>query len=118
MPHLTTSRPKGQGIGINIKEPAPQQPLTSQPDKSKDSSQADKHQGNKKVGEMRDAHVPTRACTESTSKGSRSLLESIFSPKPDDKIILYKGFLFGMQIPFDKNALFPSNTTATMLNNY
>ena len=70
------------------------------------------------MGEPKEALARTRARIEPTSKGLGSLPKSIFALQSDDKLIVYKDLLFGMQIPYDKYALFPSNITATMINNY
>lgn len=70
------------------------------------------------MNEPKKASGSTQVRIESTIEGSRNLSKSTFVPRPDAKIIVYKAHLFRMQIPYNKNAPFPSITSATMLNNY
>ena len=66
--------------------------------------------------ESKDALPSTRPHIEST-EGIEAL--SIFvAPVPDDRLVIHRNPLYGMMIPFDKNASLLSQSSATMLNNY
>ena len=76
-----------------------------------------KRDGKRKAVELIEVPVPIRVHLEPLEwKGF--ILESMFDPRLVTQVIVYKGLLFGTQVPHKLDASFLNNTTTTMLNNY
>ena len=74
--------------------------------------------GKRRMEESVEASKATWAHTEQTLKGSEGLPESYLTLKSTNRVLMYKNPLFGMQIPYMKDAPFLSFDTVALLNNF
>ena len=83
---------KGPNARITIQELSSRQ-LSSQSSQTRDAIQKDQR-GKRKVGESKIAPTATRASTEQTFEGLKSILASSLVPQPDDRLLVNKSPLF------------------------
>ena len=97
--------------GITIIEGGPQATRSAPAENAPQS----KKDGKKRVGEQTEAPPATRQCTSPSD--SVAMVPVTVSEVTGEKLMVHSHPLFGEMIPFKKDAPFPSQGTASLLNN-
>ena len=111
LPILQSATKKTKEKGITIIEGG-SQAARSAPAESAPQSKKD---GKKRVGEQTEAPPATRQHT--SLSGSVAMIPVTVSEVTGEKLVVHSHPLFGEMIPFKKDAPFPSQGSASLLNN-